>query len=214
MTDTIKMEDIIEPTSDSPVEETVETIESTTQQNPLQVELEKVQEKKGKSELEKATFSIKKTAERIKELGGDPNTILRIEKEGSTDDEDDKPLTMGMFKRMELEKAGQSAMQLAESITSEAERELTKYHLENTIKTTGNPQEDLKLARTLVNAVKNTQIIEEAARKPEVKTHSSAASAPANHQEDNIELSPAEMPFTKAPFNMTKEAIIAVRPKS
>jgi hypothetical protein len=34
---------------------------------------------------------------------------------------------------------------MADEIKNESERELTKYHLKNSIKSTGNPEEDIKL---------------------------------------------------------------------
>jgi len=208
-------EEEITGTSPEIVEETTD-VDSTTEQDPLKVELEKVQRKEGKTEAEKAAYSLKKNAERAKELGIDPAEILGFSKSEVTDDldDDDKPVTLGMLKRMEMEKAGQTALHLAEDIDNEAERELTKYHLESTIRSTGNPSEDLKLARAIVNAAKNSQIIEEVARKPSAKTHSSASSAPAKPEDEHIELTRDELAFTRPPFNLTEKDIIAARIQS
>ena len=217
MSENIKMEDLLEkkvPTSETPVEEKVvveEKPEITPEQDPLKVELERVQ-KVGRTEKEKAEFSLKKTAERVKELGGDPDSILGIRKE-PTDfvEEDDQPLTVGMYKKIQQASANKTALELAGDIQNETERELVKYHLDNTIKSSGNPSEDLKLARSLVNAVKNAQIGEELKRKPVAKTHSSASGSPALDNEVKGELTPDEKLFLGKPFNMTKEAILKLR---
>ena len=183
------------------------------EQDPLKIELERVQ-RTGKTEKEKAEFSLKKNAERVKALGGDPNSILGIEKEEDTDEDDDKPITVGMYKKLQRDNASKTALQQAEEIQNETERELVKYHLQNTIKSTGLPNEDLKLARSLVNAVKNTKIIEEQARKPIAKTHSNSSGVDAKQAvADTSELTKAEMIFMSAPFRMTKEQIIKARKK-
>ena len=74
----------------------------SAQQDPLKTELERVQKRESRSELEKAGFSLKKNAERFKELGGDPQSIL-----GTNEvlEDDDKPLTVGAFKQMQKEHA-------------------------------------------------------------------------------------------------------------
>ena len=211
----LKMEDLQEPVSTSETEETEEGTEpETVEQDPLKAELERVQsqKKEGRTEKEKAEYSLRKNAERVRELGGDPNSILGIEHETIEPEEDDKPVTLGMLKKFQQETASKNALQLAEEIPTETERELVKYHLQNTIRSTGNPQEDLKLARSIVNGVKNSQILEELARKTPPKTHSNATGAPA--KEDNSgELTPEELQFTKPPFNLSKEKIIATRGK-
>lgn len=208
------MEDLVEkvvPTSDTTTEEKVEVQTTTTEQDPLKVELERVQ-KVGRTEKEKAEFSLRKTADRLKELGGDPDSILGIKKDTpDSDEEDNQPLTVGMYKKIQQAGATKTASQLADDIQNETEKELVKYHLENTIKSSGNPSEDLKLARSLVNAVKNTQIIEEVKRKPTAKTHSSASGSPAIDNEVKGELTSDEKLFLGKPFNMSKEQILKLR---
>lgn len=213
------MEDLIEAvdsTSETTQIESTEVVETTPEetieQDPLKVELEKVQ-KKGRTEVEKAAFTLKKNAERLKELGGDPNTILGIEKETTETDEDDTIVTVGMLKKLQQQDTAKTALEQADEIKNETERELVRYHLENTIKSTGNPTEDLKLARALVNAVKNTQIMEEANRKPPVKTHSSGSGVDAINTEVKGELTPTEIQFMGAPFNLTREQILKARQK-
>ncbi len=169
----------------------------------LKTELEKVQ-RKGRTKAEKLLYTKKRVEEQLKELG--------IEEE-SDEDEDDQPVTLGMLKKLQAETAVKSALELADDITNDTERELVKWNLENRIKSTGNPQEDYKLARTLVNAIKNSQVIEEQTRKPETKSYSSASGAPPKQVRPAEELSATELEFTRPPFNLTKEQIIAARPK-
>jgi len=203
----IKMEDIVEKVDSTSETTTEETTEEIVEQDPLKTELERVQ-KTGKTEKEKAEYSLKKNADRVRELGGDPTSILGVKVE--TDDEDDKPLTRGEFKKMQLENASKTAIQQAEEITNETERELVKYHLQNTIRSTGIPSEDIKLARALVNSVKNTKVIEEVARKTEVKTHSNGTGVDAKIEKE-IVYTPDEIEMMKPPFKMTSAQILAAR---
>jgi hypothetical protein len=217
MSQNIKEEDLVEKVILTPeITEEKETIEEpekepeiVPEQDPLKVELERVQ-KVGRTEKEKAEFSLKKNAERVKALGGDPTSILGIEENEPSEDED-QPLTIGMYRKIQQESATKTALQLADEIPNETEKELVKYHLDNSIKSTGNPNEDLKLARALVNAVKNTQIIEEATRKIKPKAHSNASSAPSKDNEVKGELNEYEKQFLGKPFSMTKEQILKAR---
>lgn len=193
----------VTPTDDQELEG-----EPEGEQDPLKIELEKVKQS-GRTEKEKAEFSLRKNAERLKELGGNPASILGVDNTESND-EDDAPVTLGMLKMLQSQQAKKTALELANEITNDAERELTREYLTNRIISTGNPQEDLKLARGLVNAIKNKQILEQANIKPQAKrTSSNGGSAPYVKEEE--ELSPEEMSFMKPPFNLTKEAIIKSR---
>lgn len=215
MSENIKMEDIVEKPDSTSEEAQVEETGSetaateTTEQDPLKIELERVQKSKY-TDKEKAEHSLRKNAARVKELGGDPNSILGIEKTEDGDDEDDKPVTLGMLKKMQQENAAKTALQQADEIKNETERELVKFHLQNTIKSTGIPAEDLKLARALVNAVKNSQIIEETTRKTAPKTHSNGSGVDAK-QEQEIIYTAEELAFMKPPFNSTPAQIMAAR---
>ncbi len=203
MAENIKMEDLVEevvPTSETTEEEQVETeaeveteADETTEPDPLKAELDRVTGK-GRTEEEKAAYTFKKQAERLVALGKDPASILGIKPAEvvTEENEDDKPVTLGMLKKIQQESASKTALQLADEITNVTERELVKHHLTNTIKATGNPNEDLRNARALVNSVKNTKIIEEAGRKPAVKNHSSASGADATKKE-SVVLTPEEL---------------------
>ena len=213
------MEDLEEKKVITPVsEEEKETIEEpekepeiVPEQDPLKIELERVKASKY-TEKEKAEFTLRKNADRVKALGGDPSSILGIE-DNEPGEDDDQPLTVGMYKKIQQERATKTALELADEITNETEKELVKYHLDNTIKSTGIPSEDLKIARALVNAVKNSQIIEEVARKPIAKSHSNASSVDAKNDEVKGELTQEEKLFLGKPFNMSRESILKARTK-
>ncbi len=214
MSETIKMEDIVEKDETSSSEVKVETkVDETakveTEQDPLKTELDRVQKVSKYTEKEKAEYTLKKNFERVMELGGDPNSILGIEKKEATDS-DDTPLTIGMLKKLQQESASKTAMQSAEEIQNETERELVKYHLQNTIKSTGIPSEDLKLARALVNAVKNIQIIEESSRKTPAKQHSNSSGVDAK-QEKEVVYTADELTMMKAPFLLSPKEILEAR---
>jgi hypothetical protein len=152
------MEDFVEKV-DSTSETTPDTTgePETIEQDPLKIELERV--KGGRTEEEKAEFTFKKQAERLQALGKDPADILGIKKEPKEEvEEDDKPVTIGMLKKMQQDTASKTAIQLANDISNETERELAKWHLENTIRSTGNPTKDLELALNLVNGVKKAKL--------------------------------------------------------
>ena len=219
MSQNIKEEDLVEKVDPTPEPtEEKEVIEPekevTPEQDPLKIELEKVRTRGGRTEKDKAEFTLKKTAERVKELGGEPADILGIKtEEPEIDDEDSQPLTVGMFKKFQQAGATKTAMQLADEIGDETEKELVKYYLENRIQPSGNPQEDLKDARRMVNAVKNEQIIQEVKRKTPAKTHSNGTGAPALDNEIKGELTAEEKVFLGKPFNLSKEQIIKSRTK-
>lgn len=217
MNKTINKEDLIEKdvTSTSGTMTKEETkVETIVEQDPLKIELEKVQKKSSKTEVEKAKDNLFFNAKRARELGIDPADVLGIKIDGKEDedeDEDEKPLTVGMFKKIQQAGATKTALQLAEEIVDTSERELTKFYLENRIQPSGNPQEDLKDARRMVNAVRNEKIVEEVTRKTTAKSHSNASGVDAKKSEIEGELTPQEMLFMKKPFNMTKEQIIKAR---
>lgn len=202
--DNIKMEDLHDKVSTSEAETQDTSTQDESTQDPLKTELERVQKKgEGKTELEKALYTKKKLDERIRELQGDSSA------EVETADED-APVTIGMLKKMQQDTAVKTALNLADEIQSEAERELTKYHIVNTIKSTGNPSEDLAMARAIVNAKKNSKIVEELSRKGTAKTHSSASGANANYTDETVELTSTEQLFMKK-FGLSKEEILKAR---
>lgn len=181
------------------------------QQTPIEVELEKERNKtEGRSEAEKAAFSLKKNAERVKELGLNPADILgiRVEDQVITPD---TPVTVGMLEQMRREDTKKTAIELAEGIEDPKERELTIHYLKTRIVPSGDAQDDLRFARQAVNSVKNGQIAEELARGTSPKNFSSGAGAPPKPTPATPELTPEELMFTRPPFNMTPQEVISKR---
>ncbi len=199
-------EEVIVSTSET----TEQEAEETSEQDPLKTELDKVKSS-GKTEAEKAQFSLKKNADKVRELGGDPAEILGIKPVERGESDDDRPLTVGEYKKIQASQNAKTALQLADEIPDQSERELAKYYLENRIVPSGNPQEDLRDARRMVNSVKNEQIIAEQNRKNPAKNHSSGSSAPLKQIQKEAELTPVEIQYMKPPFNLTKEQIIKAR---
>jgi hypothetical protein len=148
------------------------------------------------SKKDKLLFTKRKIEEQLKELGAE-------------EEDETKPLTIGMFKKLKQEEATKTALELADTL-DETEREEVKELLENTIKPSGDPNQDLITARTLANAKKSTQIVEELKRSTPARTYSMGSSAPAK-LEDRFEPTPEEAQFMRPPYNLTKEDIIKAR---
>jgi hypothetical protein len=199
-----------EPTSAQPVEPEVTPTEPT--EDPLKVELERVKSKK--TPQEKAKDALFFNAQKVKELGLDPAEILGIKPKEEEVQEDDKPVTkkelLEALAAVKTSTVVKTAEELANEISNEAERELTIYHIQNTIKSTGDPAEDLRLARALTNSIRNSQILEEVSRKPEAKSHSSASSGGTSAPEPEIALTAEEKAFL-ATGHITKEEILLAR---
>lgn len=201
----------VEKTGTTPETEVIKT--EPSQQTPIDIELEKEKNKtEGRSEAEKAAFSLKKNAERAKELGIDPAEILGLKKkEVESSFSEDTVVTVGMLEKMRREQSQKSAIELAEAITDVKERELTIQYLKTRIVPTGDAEDDLRFARQAVNSIKNGQIAEEIARGTTPKNFSSGAGAPPAKTLTTPELTPSEQQFTRPPFNMTPEEIISKR---
>jgi hypothetical protein len=198
----------------APAPETTPAVDPTTPPDPIKVELDKI--KKPKTEAEKAAFTLKKNAERAAELGLDPMTILGLSKKEVVDDEDvdeDAPVTVGMLNKRDQDKAIKTTVSLADDIADEAERELVKHHLSHTIKPSGNAEQDLRNARTLVNSVKNGMVVDEIVRKGTAKTTSSGGSVPPKPVE-TFEPTSEERAFMGKPYNLSKDDILAARKKA
>lgn len=130
-------------------------------------------------------------------------------------EDDDKPLTVGEFRRMQREESRQDAIELAEtSIEDEDERDEVINALQSKVVPSGSPQEDLQTARDLVNARKNRQQLEDQARKQDPKKHGNPPAAPGAGPEDVFTPTEEEQVFMKPPYNLTKEDIIAKRNKA
>jgi hypothetical protein len=202
----IQQEDIQEEVAPSTTEQVAETEKVEAEQDPLKQELEKVK-KGGRTKLEKLTYTQKRIEEQLRQ----ERIAQGLEPEPEIVNEDDEaPLTKGEFKKIQQEATIKTSLQLADDIENETERELVKFHINNTIRSTGNPKEDLRLARALANDVKNKQILETIQGKPQAKKASSTGGG-APPQEEQPEFTPEEMSFMKPPFSVSKAQIIAAR---
>lgn len=198
--------------------QTTETIteEVTTEpeivEEPLKIELERLKGKK--TPQEKAKDSLFFNAQKAKELGIDIEEVLGLKPKEDVVDEEDRPVTRKELEELLLKsrqvEATKTAEQLVNEIQDETERELTLFHIQNTIKSTGDPKEDLKLARTLTNSVRNSQIIEEAQRKPQAKSHSSSTSGTNASAEIEVKLTPEEQAYFNTGL-VTKDEILIAR---
>ena len=128
-------------------------------------ELEDLEGKKPRSELDKAKFSAKSTLKRIAELGGDVNEVLGdfVQKKKVEDDdkEDDKFATKDEFNSLVRNQVIAHARTL---VGSEDELKLVLWHLDNSIVKTGNTVEDLENAHILANRGKIKRTMQEIAR--------------------------------------------------
>lgn len=173
------------------------------EQDPLKQELDKVKQKR--TQKEKLIYTRNRIEQQLREIGQEEGV------ESSPDTEDEEtPVTVGMLKKIQAETATKTALQLADDIENESEKELVKYHINNTIRSTGNPQQDLRLAQAIVNAAKNKQILEQLAQKPKAKRSSSDGGG-TPFKEEEPEFTPEEQNFMKSPFNLTKEQILSAR---
>lgn len=176
-------------------------------QDPVKKELEKVTGAKLNklTPAERLIFEKKKIDDQLRALG-------HVETDSPNDEDDDKPITRGELKEIERNRSVDTALEMAEEIENEDERSLTKLYIETKIKPSGNPTEDYRIARALVNSVKNSQIATEIARKTSPQRHVSGAGSPAR-TEEVFEPTSEELTFMRPPYNLTKEEIISKRPK-
>jgi hypothetical protein len=159
--------------------------EQVPSQNPLDDELSKIKEKsESRTKLEKLEYTKKRVESQLEEERKKLGVVI------APSGDDDEPLTLGKYRQIKQEEAQQTAIQMADDIQDEKERELVKHHLSNTIKPTGNPNEDLRLARMLTNSVRNSTIIKESNRKGEPQSYR-GSSAPAPY-EPTFEPTPEE----------------------
>ncbi len=180
-------------------------------QNRVKKELEKA--RKPRTAREKLLYSKKRIEEQLTELEDEGD-----ESEAIDDEEDDsKPLTVGDLKRMRKEDAKKSALQMADGIEDEDDRELVKHYIQTKIIPSGNPKEDLEFAQAAVNSVKSRQIAEELARKGKSKSSGSGSGAPARNADDGaFEPTQEEVTmarFAKIPASKQEDWIKATRKK-
>ncbi len=208
----MKNEEKIEAPSASPKEEPEEIVtpepqpsqEEPVEQDPVKKELEKVGNKKKFTKRERLNFEKKKIEEQLTEIDQDEGIEPPIPEDDST------PVTVGMIKKMQKEQSKKTALELAEEISDEDEKKLTIHYLETSIVASGNPAEDLKKARAIVNSFKNAQIAEEAGRKTTAKGKGTPPGAP-GQTEKVFQPTADERIFMQPPYNMTTEDVLKAR---
>lgn len=178
-------------------------------QDPVKAELDREQRREF-TPVEKAAHNLKMNAERLKELGGNPEEVLGVTPKSVVTADDDTPVTVGMLQKIQAEQAQKTALELANDIPDENERALTKIYLQNRIRPSGNPQEDLRFARAAVNSIKNGMIAEEMGRKSTPQSHSTGSGVPAKKPEGEFVPTESEAKMMAA-FGLTKEQVIASR---
>lgn len=167
-----------------------------------------------RTEKEKAEFSLKKTAERVKELGGDPELVLGTKTHIKTDDadEDDKPVTVGMLREIQKKDATKTAIEMADEITDEDTKATVKQYLSDNIKPSGNAESDFKIALAAASASKNKQVLEEMDRFRNPKKTAAGGSMGARVEEQFTPT--AEEQWHMQSFGLTKEQVLEARKKT
>lgn len=200
MTEEIKAEGTEEEVK---VDTPVEGEEADEQKDPVKQELEKVKSRKI-SKKDRLIFQRKKIDEQLAEEGEDGDPVIPAD--------DSEPMTVGKYNELKKVEAKKTAMELAEDITDESERELTKHYLEDRIVPSGNSEADLSLARGMVNAVKNSQVVEEIKRgtKP-VISGGNAPGSPARKSNGVFEPTAEEQVFMQPPYNLSEDQIKKAR---
>lgn len=164
-----------------------------------------------RTEAEKAAFTLKKNADRARELGVDVESVLgtKTHIETNVDDEDSKPVTVGMLRDIQKADAHKSAIQMADDIADEETRATVKQYLSDNIKPSGNAESDFKLALAAASAPKNAQVLAEINRYGTPKRTASGGSVAAKVEE---EFTPTvEEAWHMKNFGISKEKVIAAR---
>lgn len=152
------------------------------------------------SKRERLEFAKGKIEEQLEEL--------------EAEDDDERPATMGDIKRLTQQANRETSISLANQIENVDERAAVIEILESRIIPSDKPEDDLKLARSMVNGVKNSQLLEEEARKKQPGNHANTPSQPGNSPQEPFEPTAQELVFMSKPYGLTKEDIISSRQKT
>lgn len=200
--------DLAEDTGTAPETITPEPSQETPE-TPIEQEL--ARDTKQRTPAEKAAYTLKKNAESVAALGLDPADVLGLNKQAPTQ-EPEGDIVPEWFKKYQQQEQSKTAEELADAIEDPKERELVKQKLATVI-TSGSPEERIRVARGFVNAVKTGQIAEELGRAGTARSFSSGAGAPPGTTQKEPEFSPEELSYMKPPFSLSKEQVLAARPK-
>lgn len=194
----------------------IETTEGT--EDPIKSELDRIKgQTQGKTPKEKFEYKLQREIAQAKEMGID---VSQFVVKPQIDDEDgEKPLT-----RKDLEEAirnvkpqSKSAVEMANEITNEAERELHLHYLDNKINPNLTEDEKFQTAKDMVNGIKLKNQINLSNIKPEVRTHSTGSSFQPNIKQtfDKEKLTPEEIYImedaNKRGVPISKEEILKMR---
>jgi hypothetical protein len=188
-----KKADTVEKKDASPAD--AKTVKEPVAPSNVKKALDDEQGREKHSKREKLLFTKKRVEQQLSKLGD-----VEEEPDVELDEEDEsRPVTLGDLRRMERERAQQTAVQMADTITDADEKALVKKYLQNRIIPSGNPAEDFALARSMVNAVKNGQVVEEITRqRSTASTRSSAGGAPAKQDDTtNFEATAEELALAR-----------------
>jgi hypothetical protein len=125
------------------------------------------------------------------------------------DEDKDRPLTVREFENLQKDAAKRTALELADSIEDDAERAEVVNLLESRIVPSGKAEDDLVLARQMVNAQKNALITEELVRKNAPASHAATPGAPGKVQ-DAFTPTAEEAIFMER-YGLTKEDVLKAR---
>lgn len=140
------------------------------------------------------------------------NKIEQQIEELDAEEDDNRAVTVGDLKRMKREEAKVTALEMAEAIEDELERQEVMDLLENRIVPSGNPEKDIELARTAVNAERTKRALEEQARKGTPAEHAARPGAPGKTEAAFVPTE-QELVFMRPPYNLSQEDIIKARRK-
>lgn len=175
----IKQAPVVENKPQQVAETKVETPEAPAI-DPIKAELEKVKgQTQGKTPQEKMAFKLKLEAQRAKEMGINIEDVLGFKPTPAEEEIiEDKPLT-----RKDIEEILKGAKtpdktvhDYLDTVKDDATKELAQYYLDNTIKPSGNPEQDFQAAMLMVDAVKFKNQAQLQNIKPEAKNYSSGSS--------------------------------------
>ncbi len=191
-------------------EDTITEVDASTVEADAGKTAAPSQEKR--SETDKAAFSLRKNAERARELGLDPAEILgtKTHIETNVEDEDNKPVTVGMLRTIQRQDAQKTSLQLANDIPDAETRNAVIDALTTRLAPSGDAEDDFRFALAAVSAPKNAQILQEINRYSPPKRTAAGGSMPA-HVEEEFTPTSQEAVFMAAPYNLTKEQVIAAR---
>lgn len=136
------------------------------------------------------------------------------------DDEDDddeagedpnRPVTFGDLQRIERNKAKETALSMADAVGDPIAKQAIKDALARVVPS-GDAAKDFADAVAIANRGKNSQVLQEIARRPTPPQHVSGAGAPARREEGEFAPTAEEAAYMKPPFNLSKEDILKARP--